>query len=186
MASGKTRFFKTLLLLAPLLLGLALAGPRALALPADGEYAVDVSLSGGSGKATVVSPTVLYVKNGETSAKLQWSSANYDYMLVDGKKYLNENPEGYSTFTIPVSAFDEELAVVADTTAMGAPHEVPYTLTFYADSIDSKSSLPQEATKRVLYMALAVIVGGGILNHFVQKKRNCDYTGGSAGGHSKA
>lgn len=113
----------------------------------DGEYAIDVSMTGGSGKATVVSPTVFLVKDGKAYAKLQWSSSNYDYMIVDGEKILNENTNenGYSTFTIPVTAFDSEMSVIADTTAMGTPHEIAYALTFYADSIESKGALPQEA-----------------------------------------
>ena len=178
-----SKTIKILLLVPLLVLAVTAAGPRphAEALK-DGEYAVELTLTGGSGKASVVSPTVLYVKDGQFSAQLQWSSSNYDYMIVDGKKYLNESSGGYSTFTIPISAFDKALSVVADTTAMGAPHEVPYTLTFYADSIGAKSGLPQEATKRVLYMALGLIVVGGILNHFVQKKRNCDYTGNRSRG----
>ena len=30
---------------------------------------------------------------------------------------------------------DEEMPVIADTLAMGTPHEINYTLTFYSDSI---------------------------------------------------
>ena len=67
-------------------------------------------------------------------------------------------------------------SVIADTTAMGTPHEIAYALTFYADSIESKGALPQEAAKRVLVVAAIIIVGGGILNHFVAKRRNRDYT----------
>ena len=98
----------------------------------DGEYAIDVSMTGGSGKATVVSPTVFLVKDGKAYAKLQWSSSNYDYMIVDGEKILNENTNenGYSTFTIPVSGFDCDIAVVGDTVAMSTPHEIEYTLNF--------------------------------------------------------
>ena len=98
--------------------------------------------------------------------------------ILDGEKILNENTNenGYSTFTIPVTAFDSEMSVIADTTAMGTPHEIAYALTFYADSIESKGALPQEAAKRVLVVAAIIIVGGGILNHFVAKRRNRDYT----------
>ena len=144
----------------------------------DGEYSIQVELEGGSGKASVTSPTLITVKNGEVTADIQWSSSNYDYMIVDGEKILNENTNenGYSTFTIPVTAFDSEMSVIADTTAMGTPHEITYALTFYADSIESKGALPQEAAKRVLVVAAIIIVGGGILNHFVAKRRNRDYT----------
>lgn len=84
------------------------------------------------------------------------------------------NEEGMnSVFEIPLLALDEPVSVIADTTAMGAPHEIDYTLTFYSDSIGSKSQLPQEAAKRVVAVAMAIIVGGGILNYFVNKRRRC-------------
>lgn len=140
----------------------------------DGEYSIQVDLEGGSGKAGVVSPTVLIVRDGRAFTRLQWSSSNYDYMIVDGEKYLPVNEEGMnSVFEIPVSAMDEPVEVIADTTAMGTPHEVEYTLLFYADSIGSKSQLPQEAAKRVVGVALVIIVGGGILNYFVNKRNRC-------------
>ena len=68
---------------------------------------------------------------------------------------------------------DEGMPVISDTTAMGAPHEIDYTLTFYSDSIGSKSQLPQEAAKRVVAVAVVIIVGGGILNYFVNKRNRC-------------
>ena len=74
---------------------------------------------------------------------------------------------------LPVTAMDEPVSVIADTTAMGSPHEVEYTLLFYSDSIGSKGQLPQEAAKRVVAVALAIIVGGGILNYFVNKRKRC-------------
>lgn len=137
----------------------------------DGEYSIQVELEGGSGKASVTSPTLITVKNGEVTADIQWSSSNYDYMIVDGKKYLPVNEEGTnSEFQIPVTIMDESRPVIADTTAMGTPHEINYTLTFYSDSIGSKSQMPQEAAKRVVAVALVIIVGGGILNYFVNKR----------------
>ncbi|MDO4306263.1 MAG: hypothetical protein Q4C77_05470 [Eubacteriales bacterium] len=138
----------------------------------DGVYAIEVTLTGGSGKASVNSPTYLTVKEGKGYARIQWSSSNYDYMIVGGEKYLNESEEGgYSTFTIPISVMDEEMPVIADTTAMGEPHEVAYALTFYEESIGSKSQMPQEGAKRVVAIAMVIIVGGGILNHFINKKK---------------
>ena len=59
-----------------------------------------------------------------------WGSPNYDYMIVDGEKYLPTNTEGNSTFEIPVAALGTPLAVTADTVAMSKPHEIEYTLTF--------------------------------------------------------
>lgn len=144
----------------------------------DGEYAIDIEMSGGSGKAAVESPARMIQKNGESFVRLTWSSSNYDYMIVDGKKYLNESEEeANSSFTVPITAFNEEVIYTADTLAMGTPHEVEYTFWFDARSIGPKSRLPQEGAKRVLVMAAFIIVGGGILNHFVKKSRARDYTG---------
>lgn len=140
----------------------------------DGEYSIQVDLEGGSGKASVTSPTLITVQERSVTAHIQWSSSNYDYMIVDGKKYLPVNEEGgNSEFEIPVLAMDEAMPVIADTTAMGTPHEINYTLTFYSDSIGSKSQMPQEAAKRVVAVALLIIIGGGILNYFVNKRNRC-------------
>lgn len=91
----------------------------------------NVTLEGGSGKASVQSPCAVTEENGQiTQAVIVWNSSNYDYMIVDGVKYTNENEGGNSTFTIPVSGYDTPMDVVADTTAMSKPHEIEYTLTF--------------------------------------------------------
>lgn len=138
---------------------------------ADGAYCVDVTMTGGSGKASVTSPAAMDIKGGEAFAELIWSSANYDYMLVDGIRYDTLAEEGMnSRFYIPITCWDAPMEVVADTTAMGKPIEIHYQLTFYADSVADRSELPQDAAIRVLYMAAAIIVVGGVLNHYVKKK----------------
>ena len=96
----------------------------------DGSYEVEVSLEGGSGKATVESPAELEVQDGEAVARIIWSSPYYDYMVVDGEKYEPLNTEGNSVFEIPVTCFDAPMTVSADTIAMSTPHEIEYTLTF--------------------------------------------------------
>lgn len=137
----------------------------------DGEYSIEVTLEGGSGKATVTSPTLLLVEDGRAYAQIQWSSSNYDYMIVGDETYYSTSEEDVnSVFQIPILVMDENMPVIADTTAMGTPYEINYTLHFYSESIGSKSQLPQEAAKRVVYMALIIIVGGGILNLFVNKR----------------
>ena len=70
-------------------------------------------------------------EGGKYVAVIVWNSSNYDYMIVDGVKFLNEAAEGEnSTFTIPVDAFGKELTVIGDTIAMSKPHEIEYTLLF--------------------------------------------------------
>ena len=95
-----------------------------------GVYRVGVTLSGGSGRASVESPALLTVAEGKMTARIRWSSANYDYMVVDGTKYEAEIREERSEFEIPVAALDKELSVIADTVAMSTPHEIRYTLLF--------------------------------------------------------
>lgn len=137
----------------------------------DGEYSIGVNLTGGSGKASVLSPSLLIIEDARAYVRLVWSSSNYDYMIVDGIKYVNEAEEGAdSMFTVPVLAMDRAYSVIGDTTAMGTPHEITYELTLYSDTIDSKSALPQEAAKKVVVIALIIIVGGGILNAVLKKK----------------
>lgn len=102
---------------------------------ADGTYTADVALAGGSGRASVESPAQLTVKDGNVTAKIVWSSKNYDYMKVGDTKYDAVIEDEHSTFEIPVSCFDWAMAVKADTTAMSEAHEIDYTLTFDAASV---------------------------------------------------
>ena len=135
----------------------------------DGEYSVEVGLVGGSGRASVSSPTLLIVKDGRAYARILWSSSYYDYMLVGGERYLNESEEGASSaFTIPVYVMDREMAVIADTTAMGDPVAIDYELTFYRESVGEKGRIPQEAAKSVLLVAVAVIVIGFVLDRLIR------------------
>ena len=58
--------------------GLAAGGENAVKTDLeDGEYSIQVELEGGSGKASVSSPTLMLVKEGKMYARLQWSSSNY-------------------------------------------------------------------------------------------------------------
>ena len=97
---------------------------------ADGSYTAEVAFSGGSGKSHIESPVTLTVKDGAVTAAVVWSSSKYDYMLVDGERYDVLTTEPGSTFEIPVAAFDTDLTVIGDTTAMSTPHEIEYTLNF--------------------------------------------------------
>ena len=95
---------------------------------ADGNYLCEVTLGGGSGRATVESPAALTVADGAVTLTVVWSSPNFDYMKVGEETYLPTNTEGNSTFALPLAGFDAALPVVADTVAMSTPHEVEYTL----------------------------------------------------------
>lgn len=110
-------------------------GKNAVGILAGGVYSVEFTFDGGSGRAALISPAAITVTDGAITAAVQWNSPNYDYMVVDGEKYLPVNTEGDSVFEIPVSAFDEPILVIGDTVAMSKPHEIEYTLTFHWDTI---------------------------------------------------
>ena len=116
------------------------AAAAAVEIPADGSYTCAVTLEGGSGRATVESPAALTVADGIMTATIVWSSPNYDYMLVNGEKYLPVNTEGNSVFEVPVEALDAPLTMIGDTVAMSTPHEVEYTVTFHSETLESAES----------------------------------------------
>ena len=119
----------------------------------DGIYLVDVSLEGGSGRASITSPTQLRIDGGKGVLTVEWSSPNYDYMLVASKRYLPTNDEGNSTFEIPLLALDEPFDVVGDTTAMSEPHEIEYQITCPSASIQAVS---EDAGKTALPLPVKV------------------------------
>ena len=138
----------------------------------DGDYSIEVTLMGGSGRASLTTPTWMYVQGGKGYARLLWSSPHYDYMVLDGRTYYNETEDGgNSSFTIPITAMDLPVDIIADTTAMGDPVENEYNLTFYSDTIGNKDLIPQEAAIKVLELAIGIIIVGGILNYILKKRR---------------
>lgn len=107
---------------------------------ADGTYTIELTMEGGSGRASIQSPAQITVADGAVTATLEWSSPNYDYMLVNGEKYLPVNTEGNSVFEVPVEALDAPLTMIGDTVAMSTPHEVEYTVTFHSETLESAES----------------------------------------------
>ena len=107
---------------------------------ADGSYTIELTMEGGSGRASIQSPAQLAIADGAATATLEWSSPNYDYMLVNGEKYLPVNTEGNSVFEVPVEALDAPLTMIGDTVAMSTPHEVEYTVTFHSETLESTES----------------------------------------------
>lgn len=123
----------------------------------DGEYEIEVQLTGGSGRASVTSPAILQVQDEKAVIEIEWSSPNYDYMTMDGETYLPVNTEGNSVFELPVTAFDKEVPVTADTTAMSVPHEIEYTILLDSASIANAGKKPMEVIA-VVYVAAVIAV----------------------------
>ncbi len=99
-------------------------------------FYVAISMEGGSGKAHIESPVEVTKEDGSLTAKFVWSSENYDYMIVDGVRYENENTGGPSTFTVALRDIEDPLTVIGDTTAMSTPHEIEYVITWGAVTED--------------------------------------------------
>ncbi len=118
----------------------------------DGIYSVEITMTGGTGRAHIISPVQLSVSGDSMTARVEWSSSNYDLMVVDGKELLPVNSEGNSVFEIPVYTLDEPLSVQAETVAMSEPHMIDYVITF------DKSSLPSEGGA-----SIPLIAGGSAL-----------------------
>ena len=145
-----------------------LAAPEGIAIDKkDGDYKIEVSMEGGSGKASITSPADMIVKDGKAYVRLEWSSPNYDYMLIENEKYLPVNEEGNSVFEIPILAFDEPMKVTADTTAMSVPHEIDYQLVFDAKSITSGES--SKNMNVIWFIGAAVVLL--VLFFLLKKKR---------------
>lgn len=135
---------------------------------AEGNYRITVRLSGGTGRAEILSPALLTVSGKKGTVFVEWSSQNYDYMLMNGQKYLPVNQEGNSCFALPLLCLNQEIPVIADTTAMGRPHEIEYRLLFDGDSIQAEpegpetgAKVPMEAVAAVcLVIGIAGVLGG--------------------------
>lgn len=119
----------------------------------NGTYEIDVTLTGGSGKASIASPCTLYVENGEMTAEITWNSSNYDYMKIGDCEYFPVNEEGNSVFHIDVAALDSEMDITAQTVAMSKPRLISYTLEFHSDTIRTPLSA----------MHFILAIGGGLL-----------------------
>ncbi len=101
----------------------------------DGTYLANLTLEGGSGRASITSPAKVVVKDKTYVTRIQWSSPYYDYMIVDGKTYKPVNKTGNSVFEIPFVDITKPVKVVADTVAMSKPHEIEYTITFQSFTV---------------------------------------------------
>lgn len=137
----------------------------------DGDYKIEVSMEGGSGRASITSPADMIVKDGKAYVRLEWSSPNYDYMLIENEKYLPVNEEGNSVFEIPILAFDEPMNVTADTTAMSVPHEIDYQLVFDEASITTETSSGNIKVICFIGAAFLLCLLLCILSFLVKKKR---------------
>lgn len=163
----------------------------------DGSYWIRVSMTGGSGRASISSPTGFYVKDGQATADIHWSSASYDYMKLDGVRYnAFTDAARHSAMTIPVSALNTAIPVLADTTAMSKPYEIEYQLSFDGSallpmtdaSMAEAHPLPSDEVNRAMQSVTTQVAdaetsgsAGGSGNHTNASAETSTKTAGASG-----
>ncbi len=114
----------------------------------------DFHVSGGTGRVVITCPEVR-VSDGAAEALLNFDSEHYTYVKVDGEEYdrQEDSPDNTSLFYIPV-ALDQEMTILAQTTAMSTPHEVEYRIYISSEASDgseeTKTVLKEEGAKKSL------------------------------------
>ena len=157
----KSMVFKLKLAIPCMLLFLLLLFPvpaMAAEIPPDGEYLVEMTLSGGSGRTKVETPAKLAVSEGNMTITVVWSSPYYTYMLVDDIKYDPVKGQAYSTFLIPVAELGADIEVQAETIAMSEPHLIDYTLHIDSKLIDVNYKNKPDLTTLILAVVVFVLV----------------------------
>ena len=141
----------------------------------DGVYTAEITMTGGTGRAHILSPAEITVTGGEMTAKFEWSSSKYDMMIVGGESFYPVNESGNSVFEIPVYTLDEPLSVQAETIAMSEPHLIDYEIVFgeVTASGAAVTAAPGQGFSPVplLIAAGAAAVCAGIAAIVIVKKR---------------
>ena len=101
---------------------------------ADGIYECEALLEG-KGRTTVQSPALVMVGEGICTARIVFSTAKIDYIIVNDEKYTPVSAEGGAAFDIPVTVFDQKIAVTVDSTAIKPATEVAYSITFFSGTL---------------------------------------------------
>lgn len=133
----------------------------------DGNYTIEVTLKGGSGRTTIDSPTSLEVENGVMTAEIVWSSSNYNYMEIDGEKYYPINGKETSVFLVEIPALDTEIPMIAETLAMSKPHTIEYTLEFDSSTIKESGTF----TISTAMICGAVLLAGVMAGIIAKRKK---------------
>ena len=129
-------------------------------------------------------------KDGRMEAVITISSTSYAYVFqgtaeqaaaADSSEWIAaDEKDGYGSFSVSVEAFNKELPCAAYSKKKQKWYD--RNIVFLADSLPDGAVMielnkeggtiadTQDAALQVIYIALAIIVVGGILNHFVKKR----------------
>lgn len=120
--------------------------------PPDGNYTIEAVLKGGSGRVSIESPVRITVSSGNITATFIWTSSFYEYMLVEGQKYLPESRDkekGTTTFRIPLKTI-ESFPFIAQTSKMSQPHDIEYSIVFNGDTLKNADSEGNQSVIRII------------------------------------
>jgi len=129
-------------------------------------------------------------KDGHMDAVITISSTSYAYVFpgtaeqaaaADKSEWIEaDEKDGYGSFSISVEAFNKEIPCAAYSKKKQKWYD--RNIVFLADSLPDGAVMielnsdggtitdTQDAALKVIYIALAIIVAGGVLNHFVKKR----------------
>ncbi len=140
----------------------------------DGIYYINVTLTGGTGKAGISSPAQITVSDGNMTARVEWSSSKYDLMIVGGEEFLPVNESGNSVFEIPVYTLDEPLSVQAETVAMSEPHLIDYEIGFDSSSLknDGADITVPIIAGSTAFVCITAVIAAVIMKNKKRKKKN--------------
>lgn len=132
----------------------------------NGTYTVNVDLEAGEGISEIRTETSIFVENKEATVVIVWDSTDYNYMVIDGEKFLPKSAEGGCVFWVPVTAWDEEIPVIVSRGA-GSTEETECTL--FLDS----STIKKQGTMAPLYALIVLNIILAFLNglNMVRKKK---------------
>ena len=101
---------------------------------ADGTYQIDCIL-GNTGGNTALQSSIVTVKDGNASVRIEFNTGKFDYVKVDGVQYDAVEGEENAVFEFPVTVFDREIPMIADSTAIqGMQVEKEFTITLVSES----------------------------------------------------
>ena len=127
----------------------------------DGVYTAEITMTGGTGKAHILSPAEITVTGGKMTAKFEWSSSKYDMMIVGGESFYPVNESGNSVFEIPVYTLDEPLSVQAETIAMSEPHLIDYEIVFGEVTASGESGAAVTAAPGQGFSPVPLLIAAG-------------------------
>ena len=153
----------------------------------EGTYSVEAVTSSQFFRIT---DAELTNSRGRLEAVITISSTSYAYVFqgtaeqaaaADSSEWIAaDEKDGYGSFSVSVEAFNKELPCAAYSKKKQKWYD--RNIVFLADSLPDGAVMielnkeggtiadTQDAALQVIYIALAIIIVGGILNHFVKKR----------------